>query len=711
MTSIYEPQGLSLDIFKKRYALHENESWVEACDRVAIHVATAENGELVSKWRSKFFDILACNLFIPGGRIMYGSGRPKGQLMNCFVIPTSDSREGWGKSVSDMIIICGTGGGLGINTSPIRPRGTAIHGTGGAATGAVSLFEIINAAGEVIKAGGGRRTALMFSLGLTHGDIEEFLDKKLDLKQLNNANVSVWFDENPEIFFNKVNKDQELELTFRGKVIGKVSAKKLWLKIVQNALKGGEPGLLNGYLFNKMSNISYYKPIICTNPCQPGWATVLKPEGVSQLGDLKVGDTIWSGKQWTKVSKIVNNGIKPVYGYYTGAGTFYGTENHRVVSNGVKVEVKDAQSIDVCPGLDPENDLSENAPNRILERKFISEEEVYDITVEADEHTYWSGGLLVSNCGEIGLIANDVCCLGALVLPRFVDNGEINYELLGNTVDTAVRFLDNVITVNNYPLPEIKETANDIRRIGLGVMGLHDLLLLLGMKYNSDKGLETIDHLMNFIKYRAYETSIELAKEKGAFPRFEADPYLKGGFAKKLKPSIRSKIKEFGIRNCALLTIAPTGTTSMVSGVTSGIEPMFAPAYERKYCDGDALKKEIVIHPLLKQFINEGRSVKHFQGAFDLKLKDHFEMQRICQASLDNACSKTINLPQGTSVETLSDLYMEFFPDLKGITVYPDGSREDQPLTPLPLDKAIELVNEAKEEVDSGKCRSGVCEL
>lgn len=581
MTSIYEPQGISADIFKKRYALHENESWVEACDRVAIHVATAENGELVSKWRSKFFDILSTNLFIPGGRIMYGSGRPKGQLMNCFVIGTSDSREGWGKTVSDMIIICGTGGGLGVNTSPIRPRGTVINGTGGSATGAVSLFEIINSAGEVIKAGGNRRTALMFSLGLTHGDIEEFLDKKLDLKQLNNANVSVWFDENPEIFFNKVKHDHELELTFRGKVVGKVSAKKIWYKIIENSLKSGEPGILNGYLFNRMSNIAYYKPIICTNPC-----------------------------------------------------------------------------------------------------------------------------------GEIGLIANDVCCLGALVLPRFVENGEINYELLGNTIDSSVRFLDNVITVNNYPLPEIKETANDIRRIGLGIMGLHDLLLLLGMKYNSDKGLETIDHLMNFIKYRAYEASIELAKEKGTFPRFEAEPYLKGGFAKKLKPSIRSKIKEFGIRNCAILTIAPTGTTSMVSGVTSGIEPMFAPAYERKYRDLDnSLKKEIVVHPLLKQFINEGRSVKHFQGAFDLKLRDHFEMQRICQAHLDNACSKTINLPQGTSTETLSDLYMEFFPELKGITVYPDQSREDQPLTPLSLDKAIELVNEAKEEVDSGKCRSGVCDL
>ncbi len=576
----YEPAGLSHEIFKKRYALHEGESWGDACLRVGSHIATAEAGEQVPRYREAFTSLLRKNLFVPGGRIMYGSGRPKGQLMNCFVIPTGDSREAWGKSVSDMIVICGTGGGLGVNGSPIRPRGTTISGTGGHATGSVSLFEIINAAGEVIKAGGGRRTALMFALALSHGDIMEFLDKKLDLDQLNNANVSVWFDENPEEFFKLVRADAELPLKFRDKVIGKASAKAIWAKIIANALKSGEPGVLNGYLFNKMSNIWYHSPIICTNPC-----------------------------------------------------------------------------------------------------------------------------------GEIGLIANDVCCLGALVLPRFVINDEICWPLLAEAVKLGVRFLDNVISVNNYPLPEIQATANDIRRIGLGVMGLHDLLLLMGLKYSSPKGLELVDKVMAFIKVRAYEASIELAKEKGAFPRFQAEPFLKGGFAKTLKPTLRDAIREFGIRNCALLTIAPTGTTSMVSGVTSSLEPMFAPAYRRKFRDGDVLKEEIVIHPLLKQFIESGRSVKHFQGAMDLSLRNHFEIQEACQRHLDNACSKTINLPKGTSAQELSELYMEFLPVLKGVTVYPDGSREDQPLTPLPLEEAIRLVKEAKVAADEGKCRSGVCEI
>ena len=585
----YQPTGLASTIFSKRYAIHETETFPEASDRVAYHVAQAEQGENIAKWKAQFSNVLRKNLFFPGGRIWYGSGRPKGQLLNCFVIPTADSREGWGKSVSDMIVISGTGGGIGMNGSPIRPRGSQINGSGGTATGAVSLMKIQNAAGDVIKAGGGRRVAIMFALNHTHGDIVEFLDTKLDKGELTNANVSVNFDENPETFFKAVKEETDWELKFRGKAVGKVPAKTLWHKIVKNALAGGEPGMLNGYLANKMSNIHYIAPLICTNPC-----------------------------------------------------------------------------------------------------------------------------------GEIWLSAYDNCCLGAVVLPRFVDAEKktIDWDLLREVVGTGVRFLDNVLTVNNYPLPEIKASASDIRRIGLGVTGLHDMLLLMGIKYASAPGLEMVDKVMGFIKNAAYEASIELAKEKGAFPKFDPEQHLKSGFIKTLKPSLREKIREFGVRNCALLTIAPVGTGSMVCGinndicgVSSGIEPMFAPAYWRKYRDGEKLAKEVVVHPLFKWFMENGKSVKHFQGSHDIKIRDHFEMQRTVQRHLDNACSKTINLPQEVKESELSELYMEYFPDLKGVTVYPEGSREDQPLTPMDLETAIKHYSKAKVEATEGNCHSGVCEI
>ena len=712
---MYEPQGFALEIFEKRYAHHQGETWTEACLRVAGHVSEAEDGSNVVKWKSEFLDVLQQNFFMPGGRIWYGSGRPKGQVLNCFLGTCEDSREGWGRTVSDMIIIAGTGGGAGFNFSAIRPRGTPISGTGGTATGSVSLMEILNAAGEVIKAGGGRRTALMFALNLDHGDLPEFLDKKLDLKQLNNANVSIFFNENPEDFFRKVKKDEQIELKFRGKTVKTVSAKQLWFKIVKNSLKSGEPGILNGYLANKQWGLHYWKQIVGTNPCQSASSTLFTSKGVLTMGQVEIGDTIWSGKQWTKIVDKVMTGVKPVYHFETDGGTFRGTCNHRIVSNGGKVAVALAQTIDACPL--PGGETNETFwINKVVP---VGEEPVYSITVDAPEHTYWTDGLLVANCGEIPMPEYSACCLGSLVLPRFVKGegreAEIDWDILTKTIQVSVRFLDDVIQINNYPLPEIQATCSQIRQIGLGVMGLHDTLLMMGLRYNSDSGLEFVDKLMAFIKNAAYNASVDLAIEKGAFPRFDAEPYLKGGFAKTLKPSLRTRIRENGLRNCALLTIAPTGTTSMVCEVSSGIEPMFAPAYLRRFRDGEDLKEEVVVHPLLKKFIEEKRGIKHFQGSHDLSIRDHLEMQRVCQKHICNACSKTINLLKGTSEEELSDIIMEYLPELKGLTIYPEGSRENQPLTPLSLDDAVKYLKDGKESkteaTSKDSCKNGACDI
>lgn len=588
MSMAFEPTGWALEIFQSRHAAHQAETWLEGCDRVALHVSNAESGTDRSKWRARFASVLAKNLFMPGGRIWYGSGRVRGQLLNCFVIPTSDSREGWGKTLYDSVVISGTGGGVGCNFSPSRPRNSVIRGSGGTSTGAVSEMEMVNSVGDVIKAGGGRRTALMFCLSLSHGDIVEFLDKKLDLRQLNNANVSVVFDDDPQDFFALVREGREFTLSFQGKPVGSIPAADLWDRIVANALRGGEPGLLNGFLANRMSNIWYLEKLTSTNPC-----------------------------------------------------------------------------------------------------------------------------------GEIWMSPYDCCCLGALVLPRFVveliEPGvkAVDWDLLADAITTGIRFLDDVLSVNNYPLPEIAAKCAELRRIGLGVTGLHHMLLELGLAYNSPQGLEFVDKLMKFIKNCSYEASSDLAVEKGSFPAFNSAKFLKGNFVKTLKPSIRERIRTNGMRNCATNTIAPTGTISIVSGVSSGIEPIFAAGYDRRYRKPDgSLAVERVVDPLFQRFVAEGRSTVHFVGAHDLSMRDHFEMQRTCQLHIDNAVSKTINLSHGTSPQELSDLYMEFLPDLKGVTVYPDGSRENQPLTPISLQDAEEAAFlAASATAGNDSCRSGVCDI
>jgi len=586
----YEPTGFARQIFASRHAAYPDEPWADACKRVSWHVAAAEVGEARVRWFEAFKQALLDNLFMPGGRIWYGSGRARGQLLNCFVIPTGDSREAWGKTLYDTVVIAGTGGGIGANFSEIRQRGAFIVGTGGEATGAVSLMVAQNSVGDVIGAGGGRRIALMQCLRISHPDIVEFLDKKLDLHELNNANVSVVLDQDPELLFEYVRAGWDLPLTFGGKQVGSIPARDIWNRIVENALRGGEPGLLNGYLANRMSNIWYVEPLVSTNPC-----------------------------------------------------------------------------------------------------------------------------------GEIWMSPYDCCCLGHLVLPRFVrtidhvshtGRRELDWDALRETIRLGVRFLDDVLTVNSYPLPEVQAKTSQLRRIGLGVMGLHHMLIELGLKYNSVEGLEFVDKLFKFLKNESYDASVDLAIEKGPFPAFKADEFLKSGFTKTLKPSIRERIRRNGIRNCALNTIAPTGTISMVSEVSSGIESIFAMAYERRYRKGAEIAMEVVADPLFKRYVAEGRSTENFQNAYDLSMRDHLEMQRTCQRHVDNAVSKTINLPPGTTGEELSDLLMEFLPDLKGVTVYPVGSRENQPLTPLDRERAEEIVFQSISQAGGNDaCRSGQCDV
>jgi len=586
----FSPKGLGLSIFNERYA-HGDETWAEACRRVARAVSAAEENGNVAKFEERFYDQLLAGLFMPGGRIWYGAGRRNQQMLNCFVLPTGDSREAWGKSVSDMLIVSGVGGGVGANFSPVRGRGYKVTGTGGIATGAVSLMHMWDRVGDILVSGGGRRLALMLCLELDHPDIEEFLHEKLDLDQLENANVSVVIPSHISTsdFVKLVEDDGEIELRFNGlpDKLGEtprtIKARKMWETLVKNAWTSGEPGILNGYEANQKNNIYYHKPLVSTNPC-----------------------------------------------------------------------------------------------------------------------------------GEIWLEEYGCCDLGAIVLPRFVNDGKMDWDLLEETVRLGVRFLDNVLDVNKYPLQEIEDNCKEVRRIGLGVMGLHSMLLDLGMRYNSPEAYAFIDKLFAFIKNTSYDTSVNLAIEKGPFPAF--DPKMAdSGFMKTVKRALRSKVREYGMRNCALLTIAPTGTTSMVQGVTGGIEPLFSPVYIRRRKTIDNMAKEIKKRTLVvsQEYLEHPELV---QGAYDIHPKDHLEMQKVVQKHIDNAVSKTINLPEDFPMDDLGNLWLEYLPHMKGSTFYRQGSRGEEPMEHVPADTMKEVVSTWTEEIeyeipDVMDCAGGVCEV
>lgn len=342
--------------------------------------------------------------------------------------------------------------------------------------------------------------------------------------------------------------------------------------------------------------------------------------------------------------------------------------------------------------------------------------------VENESNISYIEELVTTNpCGEIALSSYDCCCLGHLVLPRFVSNSDIDYSLLGNTIRNAVRFLDNVLTVNHYPLPEMKEKSHKLRRIGLGTTGLADTLALLGYRYGSEEGNKFIDKLYRFISKAAYEASIMLAVEKGPFPGCNPTKHIESGFMKRMPAKTKSLLLEHGIRNCAILTQAPTGTVSILSGnCSSGIEPMFSPAYERRYWDKEERKTELVFHPLFAKFMAENKPVEHFVGAMDLSVRDHMEVQKIIQKHVDNAVSKTINMPQDYSMEEMSKLWLEYLPSLKGTTFYRENTRgyidnkgvqQLPPLTALSLEEAKKRFDTNAKQETIENCEDGICNI
>ncbi len=344
--------------------------------------------------------------------------------------------------------------------------------------------------------------------------------------------------------------------------------------------------------------------------------------------------------------------------------------------------------------------------------------------VASENNLYYREDLVTTNpCGEIALERFGNCCLGHLVLPRFVRDGEIDYAALGGTVKTAVRFLDNVLSVNSYPLPEMKEKGQRNRRIGLGTTGLADMLALLGVKYGSPEGNKFIDKLYRFISKSAYEASILLAVEKGMFPACIPAKHVESGFMKRMPPKIRALVAEHGIRNCALLTIAPVGTGSIVSdNCSSGIEPMFAGAYERRFWKDGVRNTELVFHPLFEKMMAQGLSVDHFVSSSDLSVVDHMEVQKIIQKHIDNAVSKTINMSHDYPMEEMEAAWLEYLPHLKGITFYREGTRgfvddkgniQEPPLVAIDLAEA-KLRFKEKHSIEAAivdDCAKGNCDV
>jgi len=589
---------LGQEIFESRYAYPGETKWSERARAIAKVIAS-ESDEEKEKNEKAFYDVVGSGDFIPGGRIIFGAGRNRGNhnLLNCYVIIPEDSVDSIGKTVQDMYRISCAGGGVGFNVSKIRPKGDHIGSVLNSAPGSVSVLKMINEVGEHVRAGKNRRTALMGILNVTHPDLLEFLSVKLDQGELNNFNISVAITER---FLEAIELDEDWYFTFNNKeyhsyhmvrngehdmnviaqdeedavaraenfykenwedsftCLGRkdIKAKELWNIIWKNSVESGDPGIYNIDFANRYTNVSYFESLDSTNPC-----------------------------------------------------------------------------------------------------------------------------------GEISLPSYGNCCLGNINLSNMVlDCGsDVDWKRLARTVRTGVRFLDNVLTVNKFPTDTCKKVGERSRRIGLGVTGLHYMLIKLGIKYGSEKCLEFLDRLFTTIRDESYKQSIYLARDKKPFPEFDYKKYLNEEFAKTLPARIRMLIKRYGIRNAVLLTIPPCGTISMLHGVSSGIEPIFAAMYNRRYRHASIWKEQLVVDPLFEEWYKEGRPLGNFVGAYDVAPEDHIRVQATIQKYMDSCISKTINLPATSTPEDFSQEALDYAPYLKGLTVYRSGSKGNEPLEAIPL--------------------------
>jgi ribonucleoside-diphosphate reductase alpha chain len=316
------------------------------------------------------------------------------------------------------------------------------------------------------------------------------------------------------------------------------------------------------------------------------------------------------------------------------------------------------------------------------------EAEVFDLTEPTTSH-FFANGILVHNCGEQPLLPFESCTLGSIDVGKFVSDRMLDWDRLRTTIHDAVRFLDDVIDANRYPLPEIERATRATRKIGLGIMGWADALAAMGRPYDSEEALALGDRLATFLEDESLAASRALAERRGPFPTWSGSRWEETGG----KP----------LRNATTTTIAPTGTISIIAGSSSGIEPLYALAYRRNVLDGAELTE---VNPAFRQLAEErgfatpslfeaiaehggvrGRGdvpaevQRAFPTAHEIEVAIHVRMQAVFQRRVHAAVSKTINLPKtATAADVKAAYQLAYELGCKGITVYRDGSREGQVL-------------------------------
>lgn len=712
-------------------------------DRVAAGIADVETSpETKAEWTANFRWLLDGWKFVPGGRILTGAGTDQNlTYYNCYVIPSPrDSREGIIKTLGEMTEIMSRGGGVGINISSLRPRHAYVKGVNGRSSGSVSWGALYSFVTGLIEQGGcfGPDERILTDQGLIPA--AELADR-MDAGEVFYAHTHKGLRQITARFRNGVkplyevttSRGYSVRITLEHKVAVYSGADVVTIPLAELSAGDNILLLLSDGIGNETA--SYDEPAVFGGAQtavmeQIAPSMVLEedaiesivPIGDSDVYDFEVEDVhlLCANGIYTSNSRrgalmlILNDWHPDVFDFINSkrkAGNITNANISVGVSDKLMAAIKTDGDWDLMfpdtsdPAYDEkwDGDLEKwiESGYKAIKYKTIKARELWNTIIESawasaepgvwfrersnKMSNSWYYNLLISTnpCGEQPLSAYSVCNLGAINLSKFYDADahDVAWDDLRDAVRYAVRFLDNVIDSTPYFFEENARVQGMERRVGLGTMGIAELMIRLQVRYGSPESEAFIDSLYKFIAIEAYTMSSEIAQEKGAFSAFDADKFLQSGFMVEMPEHVRELVRQNGMRNVTLLTQAPTGTTGTLVNTSTGIEPFFSWVYYRKSRLG--LHEEKV--PVVQEWYEANPGVTdlpdYFATAMDLTPEEHVRVQGSFQRWIDSAISKTCNLPNDYTVEQVGKLY-EYMYELgcKGGTVYRDGSRDEQVL-------------------------------
>lgn len=715
---------LAKSIYQKKYYLKnlDNEYIEEQPEdvfkRLAAFMATVESGKSKQKkYAEKFYTELFEGRFVSGGRVLAGSGdlyRIK-TLANCFVAKIQhDDIDSIYKAAFECARTYSYGGGIGVDISALRPRDSVVHNAADSSTGAVSFMDLYSLTTGLIGQSG-RRGALMLTLDVKHPDVEYFINVKKTPNWVTNqiveqCNWSGMFNED-EL---QTIKKQVMENTQVRFANISIKASDEFMSSVDEQRKFGE----NEFMVYKKNN----KEMVMSAPQDE--EKIHYSSGIPSK-DISEYELLNNFSSFTKLKNYILKEFNQVINKNDLLDCM-----KRDVFGDYVIQLEDKE-FDLALRLSGDFMLYFDSPWTNEIRRMVKAREIWDQFVEGNYKTaepgiiFWTTmskyspsnyvgkPIICTNpCAEVPLEDGGACNLGSINLSRFVINGyesnaTLDWDQLAETSSILVRFLDNVVTWNEdlNALEKQRTAAKETRRLGLGVMGIADMLNQLGIAYDSDEGINLIRKVMSFITNASFQASASLAAEKGSSPIYEEEEYMECPFIQEsLDKETQIMIRENGIRNIAIMSIAPTGSISNIVlgykgnhknyiGVSSGVEPIFAIYYTRRSESLDNGKNKFfkVFHSTVQAYIDKMELQEKIDASENIEdvLPDYFlrtahlissekrvDIQGEIQKYVDHSISSTINLPEDINPEVISDVYLKAWKNkLKGVTIYRDGSR------------------------------------